>query len=172
MSRVADMPAPATGAAPALRLVGPMLIWLAVMAVGAVAALFAVGEFETVGKVAVALSLPALLSLLIAPALDRFWAQIVLLTLWTGFAVVASLLGGFFPVAILFVCVPALAMLFTRERVAEAMVLAALALLATFLSIGFVDAGQIPLSEAARGFIGILGTAGALGLLLAAMIAG
>lgn len=154
------------------RLLGPMLIWLGVILAGAAAVIFATGDFAPVSKIAVGLAVPALMSLLLTPALHRAWTQIVLLGLWTGFAVVATLIGGLFPVAITFLCIPALAMLFTRERVIEALVLAVLALIATWLSLGMSEAAASPLSEAGAGIVAMLGTAGTLALIVAAMISG
>lgn len=165
MSRVADM-----SLGP--RLMGPMLIWLAVMAAGTAAALFATGNIDPVAKIAVGLAVPALLSLLLMPALHRTWSQVVLLALWTGFAVVSTLIGGLFPLAITFLCIPAIAMLFTRERVVEALILAVLALIATFLSLSLVGLGESPLSDTGIGLLAMLGTAGTLALTIAAMIAG
>lgn len=182
MSRVADsstppVPGPSARLAPVvspLRLIGPLLIWLVVMVAGAATAWFATGTFDPVGKVAVALAIPALVSMLLAPVLHRIWAQIVLLTLWTGFAIVTTLVAGLFPAAALFIAIPALAMLFTRERVAEATVLAAIAFVAAFciLAFGLVDLGDVPVTEEARDFAGLLAGGGTLGLLLASMIAG
>ncbi|MEM7728465.1 MAG: HAMP domain-containing sensor histidine kinase [Pseudomonadota bacterium] len=165
MSRAADM-----SLGP--RLMGPMLIWLTVMAAGAAVAIYATGAVDPVGKLAVGLALPALLSLMLLPALHRTWSQVVLLALWTGFAVVVTLVGGLFPLAITFLCIPAIAMLFTRERVVEALVLASLALIATLLSLTLAQLGDSPLSESGVGILAMLGTAGTLALLVASMIAG
>jgi cell cycle sensor histidine kinase DivJ len=165
MSRVADM-----SLGP--RLMGPMLIWLVVMIAGAVVTIYLTGALNPAGLIALGLSVPALLSLLMIPVLHRTWAQIVLLAVWTGFAVMATLLGGFVPVAITFLCIPAIAMMFTRERVVEALVLAVLALAMTALARAWVDLGDTPLSEAAMTMLAMLGTAGTLALLVAAMIAG
>ncbi|WP_298918873.1 HAMP domain-containing sensor histidine kinase [uncultured Algimonas sp.] len=165
MNRVADM-----SLGP--RLMGPMLIWLVVMIAGAAVAIYATGAVDPIGKIAVGLALPALLSLLLMPALHRTWSQVVLLSLWTGFAVMVTLIGGLFPIAITFLCIPAIAMLFTRERVVEALVLAALALIATLLSLTLMDFDGSPLAESAVGVLAVLGTAGTLALTVASMIAG
>ncbi|MGJ8560169.1 MAG: sensor histidine kinase [Litorimonas sp.] len=165
MSQVANI-------SPKPRLVGPMLIWLVVIMAGAAVAMFATGAVEPFGKVAVSLAIPALISLLLLPALHQTWSQVVLLALWTGFAVTATLLGGLSQLAITFLCIPAIAMLFTRERVIEALVLAALGLIATLLSMSLIGLGGSPLSESGTDFLIMLGTAGTLSLIIATMIAG
>lgn len=165
MSQVANM-------SPRPRLLGPMLIWLVVIMAGAAAAIFATGAIDPIGKIAVSLAIPALISLLLLPALHQTWSQVLLLALWTGFAVTATLLGGLSPLAITFLCIPAIAMLFSRERVVEAMVLAALALIATLLSMSLIGLGDSPLSESGTEFLVMLGTAGTLSLIIATMIAG
>lgn len=164
MSQVANM-------SPKPRLMGPMLIWLVVIMAGAAVAIFATGAVEPFGKVAVSLAIPALISLLLLPALHQTWSQVVLLALWTGFAVTATLLGGLSSLAITFLCIPAIAMLFTRERVIEALVLATLALIATLLSMSLIGLGASPLSESSTDFLIMLGTAGTLSLIIATMIA-
>ena len=154
------------------RLIGPMLIWLAVMVAGAAVAIFATGNIDLVAKMALCLTIPAILSLLLMPALHRTWSQIILLALWTGFAIIATLIGGLFPLAITFLCIPAVAMLFTREQLVEALMLAVLALVATFLSLSLTGLGDSPLSDAGIGLLAMLGTAGTLALTIAAMISG
>ena len=165
MSQVADM-----SLGP--RLIGPMLIWLTVMVTGAAVAIFATGNIDLVAKMALCLTIPAILSLLLMPALHRTWSQIILLALWTGFAIIATLIGGLFPLAITFLCIPAIAMLFTREQLVEALMLAVLALVATFLSLSLTGLGDSPLSDAGIGLLAMLGTAGTLALTIAAMISG
>lgn len=165
MSQVANI-------SPKPRLMGPMLIWLVVIMAGAAVAIFATGAIDPIGKVALSLAVPALISLLLLPALQHAWSQILLLAIWTGFAVTATLLGGLSQLAITFLCIPAIAMLFTRERVVEALVLAALALIATLLSMSLIGLGASPLSESGTDFLVMLGTAGTLSLIIATMIAG
>ncbi|MEL6686965.1 MAG: HAMP domain-containing sensor histidine kinase [Pseudomonadota bacterium] len=154
------------------RLLGPMLIWLVVMIAGAVVAALATGDISPVGQISLGLAIPAVLSLLLLPALHKTWSQVVLLALWTGFAVVVTLIGGIFPIGITFLTIPALAMLFTKERVLEALVLAVLALIATMLALALVELGDAPISESSLGLLAMLVTAGTLALTVAAMIAG
>ncbi|MEM9600765.1 MAG: HAMP domain-containing sensor histidine kinase [Pseudomonadota bacterium] len=155
-----------------MRLLGPMLIWLVVMVAGAVTGWLAGDGALAIGKAAIGLMIPALLSLLLIPFLHRFWAQIVLIAIWTGFCVMVTLVGGLWPVGIVFLSIPAIAMIFTKDRVVEALILAMVALIATFLALGLVDLGTSPLSETQRFYVGILGFVGTIALTVTAMIAG
>lgn len=155
-----------------LRLLGPMLIWIVVMVAGAGAGWLAGDGAIAIAKAAIGLMLPALISLALTPVLHRFWAQIILIGVWTGFAVLVTLIGGLWPVGVVFLCIPAIAMVFTKDRVVEAIILSALALIATFLALGLVDLGGSPLSDTQRGYVGILGFVGTMALTVMAMIAG
>ena len=70
---------------------------------------------------------PGLLGLVLAPFSDREWVRVGILFAWTALAVTATLAIAFLPMAFLFLCAPAAAVLFKREMVIEAMVLSALA---------------------------------------------
>lgn len=155
-----------------MRLLGPMLIWLVVMIAGAGAGWLAGDGALAMGKVAIGLMVPALLSLLLTPVLHRFWAQIVLIAIWTGFCVMVTLIGGLWPVGVVFLCIPAIGMVFTKDRVIEALILAAIALIAAFLALALVDLGGSPISETQRGYVGTLGFVGTMALTITAMIAG
>ncbi|GLQ21261.1 sensor histidine kinase [Algimonas porphyrae] len=155
-----------------MRLLGPMLIWLVVMIAGAGAGWLAGDGALAMGKVAIGLMVPALLSLLLTPVLHRFWAQIVLIAIWTGFCVMVTLIGGLWPVGVVFLCIPAIAMVFTKDRVIEALILAAIALIAAFLALALVNLGGSPISETQRGYVGTLGFVGTMALTITAMIAG
>lgn len=152
------------------RLVGPMLVWLLVILSGATVA-FLLGGIESVGMIAVGLAIPAVLSLLLLPTIHHFGAQVLLLALWTGFAVIVTLMAGLSQLVISFLCIPAIAMLFNRERVMEALALSVLALLATLFCMSLLNLGPPPMTEAAADFLKILGTAGTLSLIVATMIA-
>ena len=69
---------------------------------------------------------PAVISLLFWPFSDREWAQMLVIFSWIVLAIVACFAIGFAPMAILFLCAPAAAVLFEREKVVEAMVFAAI----------------------------------------------
>jgi len=56
----------------------------------------------------------------------REWVQIILMLSWAALAVLACLTLGFWPMALLFITVPALASLFEREKVLEGTLVASL----------------------------------------------
>ncbi len=70
---------------------------------------------------------PAVLGVLLHPLMHREWAQILVIFAWIALAIAATLAIAFVPMAFLFLCAPAAAALFEREKVIEAMVLSALA---------------------------------------------
>jgi len=102
------------------------LIWLAVLA--------AMLGAETLWPYGLAAAAPALLSLVFAPGTDRDWAQILILLGWLALAITACLAAGFYPMAILFLCVPAAAALFAREKILEGLVIAALSAAGVFMA--------------------------------------
>ncbi len=102
------------------------IIWLAAIAAAALATFFAL-ELDNVWPFAAAAMVPGLVGLVLSPVMDREWAQVTVLFTWIALAVLAVLALAFLPMAILFLCAPAIASLFQRERVVEAMVLSAIA---------------------------------------------
>ncbi len=72
---------------------------------------------------AVAIS-PAIISGVLWPFSNREWAQILVIFSWILLAVIASFAIGFGPVSILFLCALAVAVLFDREKVLEALIMA------------------------------------------------
>lgn len=103
------------------------LLWLVCIAAALLAAGLRQGDVSKLLPLAGVATLPAILSLILSPYLRREWAQIVVIFLWISFAMLACLVFNFFPMALLFLCAPAIAALFEREKVVEAMVLAAIA---------------------------------------------
>ena len=73
-----------------------------------------------------AASIPALLGVFLARIADREWVQLLLMLAWAALALLACLTLGFFPMALLFITIPALASLFEREKVLEGILIAAL----------------------------------------------
>lgn len=102
------------------------LIWLGVIAAAVAAGWFRSLALENIWPLAAVASAPAFLGLLLTPVIHREWAQILVILGWLALAVVAVLAVSFVPMAILFMCAPAAAALFEREKVVEAMVLAAI----------------------------------------------
>ncbi len=146
------------------------LIWLICLA----AALFAAGlrdanisqlmPFALIGAV------PAVLSVMLSPFLRREWAQIIVIFSWLALAILACLAIAFMPMAFLFLCAPAMAALFEREKVIEAMVLAAICAAGLFYvgNMGFQL--NTPFADALPGDWGAkTGIAATIGLLVAAL---
>ena len=102
------------------------LVWLLAVATAAIVASIRGLGLETTGPLALAAAAPAVVTLLLAPALRREWVQLLIIFAWLALAIVACLVIAFIPMAMLFLCAPAAAALFDREKVVEAMVLAAI----------------------------------------------
>jgi len=101
------------------------LVWLAAVLAAAVAAVLRGIDGGVIAPLGFVACLPALFSLAVSPKLDRDWAQLLVILAWLSLAIVACLAIAFVPMAILFLCAPAAAALFEREKVVEAMVLSA-----------------------------------------------
>ena len=102
-------------------------IWLVCIAAALIGAALRSGDINALWPFALIASVPAIASLLLTPFLQREWAQITVIFAWISLAVLACLAMAFFPMAILFLCAPAMAALFEKEKVIETMVVAALA---------------------------------------------
>ncbi len=76
--------------------------------------------------------LPAIISLALWPFSRREWVQMLVIFSWIALAIVACFAIAFVPMAILFLCAPAAAALFEREKVVEAMVFSAVFAAAVF----------------------------------------
>ena len=116
------------------------IIWIAAICAAALATFFAL-QLDNVWPFAAAAMVPGLVGLILSPVMDREWAQVTVLFSWIALAVIAVLALAFLPMAILFLCAPAIASLFQRERVIEAMVLSAVAAGASYYAIYF---GLVP----------------------------
>jgi len=102
------------------------LIWLLAIAAATVAALARGVDIQTIAPLALIATAPAVLSLILTPIMKREWVQLLIIFGWLALAIIACLTIAFIPMAILFLCAPAAAALFDREKVVEAMVLAAI----------------------------------------------
>ena len=69
---------------------------------------------------------PAVIGLLLWPFSRREWVQMLVIFSWIALAIIACFAIAFVPMAVLFLCAPAAAALFEREKVIEAMVFAAI----------------------------------------------
>lgn len=145
-------------------------IWLTAILAAGLATFFAL-EFDSVWPYAAGAMMPGLIGLILSPFMNREWAQVTLLFTWIALAVIAVLAMAFLPMAILFLCVPAVASLFQRERVVEALVLAALAAGASFYVVKFGLGPEFELSEAASRWAEITAPVGTIVFLIGALFA-
>lgn len=104
----------------------PSLIWLAVLLAGLAGAYLRGSSLDTLWPIAAIAAFPAILGILLTPLLRQEWAQIVMIFAWAGLAVLACAAFGFVPMALLFLAVPAIAVLFLKEKVVEALIISAI----------------------------------------------
>jgi len=108
------------------RLVIPSLIWLSALAAAALGAILRGVDLTLIWPLALVGGAPAIISLVLTPGLRKEWVQLLVMFAWLALAIVACLAIGFIPMALLFLCAPAAAALFEKEKVVEALVMAAL----------------------------------------------
>jgi len=103
------------------------IIWLICIAAALFAAMLRNIDLASILPIAGLAAFPAMTSLILTPVLRREWAQMLVIFSWIALAVIACLGLKFVPMAILFLCAPAVAALFEKEKVIESMVFAAIA---------------------------------------------
>ena len=107
-------------------LIMPSLIWLAALAAAFLGAYLKGIDINAIWPMAMIAAMPAIVTLLVSPVLRREWAQLIVIFAWLALAIVACVSIAFIPMAVLFLCAPAAAALFEKEKVVEAMVMAAI----------------------------------------------
>ena len=107
-------------------LIMPSLIWLAAIAAAFLGAYVKGVDAFSIWPLAAVAAAPAIISLIFSPVLRREWAQLVVIFAWLALAIIACISIAFIPMAVLFLCAPAAAALFEKEKVVEAMVMAAI----------------------------------------------
>ena len=107
-------------------LVIPSLIWLSALGAAALAAFLRGLPLESLWSLALVGAVPALLTLLLTPTLNKEWAQLLVLFAWLSLAIIGCVALGFIPMAVLFLCAPAVAALFEKEKVVDALIMASL----------------------------------------------
>jgi cell cycle sensor histidine kinase DivJ len=108
------------------------LIWIAAMAGAAIVAYLNGLSLSGLLPLTFAAITPAVLGLILSPISDREWVRVTLILSWIALAIAASLGISFLPMALLFFCAPAMAALFRREMLIEAMTLSALSAFAVY----------------------------------------
>lgn len=101
------------------------LIWLLTLSAALLAVVLRGMSIIDLWLLAVAGALPALLTLVLIPILHREWAQILVIFGWLALAIFACIAIGFNPMAVLFFAGPAIAALFQKDKVVEALILSA-----------------------------------------------
>ncbi|MGJ8562129.1 MAG: sensor histidine kinase [Alphaproteobacteria bacterium] len=99
------------------------IIWIICIAAAFFGAVLRSSDAAALTPFAVAAVIPAVLGISLWPFIKNEWAQIFVILGWLCLAIVACLAVSFYPMAILFMCAPAAAALFEKEKVVEAMFL-------------------------------------------------
>jgi len=152
-------------------LIMPSLIWLAAITAAFLGAYVKGVDVHVIWPLAIIASVPAIISLMFSPVLRREWAQLIVIFAWLALAIVACISIAFIPMAILFLCAPAAAALFEKEKVVEAMVMAAIfaALLWYAGQQGYIP--QAPTTEAQALWGTQAGIIATIGLMITTMFA-
>jgi len=107
-------------------LIMPSLIWLAAIGAAFLGAYVKGVDMMSIWPLTAVAVAPAIISLVFSPVLRREWAQLIVIFAWLALAIIACISIAFFPMALLFLCAPAAAAFFEKEKVVEAMVMAAI----------------------------------------------
>ena len=107
-----------------LPLVG--FLWLTALLAALVAGFAREIPPMTLLPLAAVASVPAILGFFLWPFARKEWAQMSVVFAWIALAIIACFAISFVPMAILFFCAPAVAAIFDREKVIEAMILSAI----------------------------------------------
>lgn len=102
------------------------LLWCFALLAAFAAAISKGGSASALLPFAGAALVPAVIGILLWPFSDREWVQMLVIFSWIVLAIVSCFAVGFVPMAILFLCAPAVSVFFEREKVVEAMVFAAI----------------------------------------------
>ncbi len=104
----------------------PSLVWLLALGAALVAVALRGSDILPLLPIFAVAAIPGLLGVLFAWTAHREWVQILLMLSWATLALLACVTLGFWPMALLFITVPALAALFEREKVLEGILISIL----------------------------------------------
>lgn len=104
----------------------PSVVWLLALGAALFAILLRGADILTLLPIFAVATIPAVLGICLARFTGREWAQLLLMLSWAALALLGCLTLGFFPMALLFITIPALASLFEREKVLEGVLIAVL----------------------------------------------
>lgn len=113
-------------------LLGAGFVWVIALMAALGGAFFAGSQVGGLIPYTVAAVMPVMLMAGLWPFLDREWAQMLVIFGWLALAIAACVAVAFVPMAVLFLCAPAAAALFEKEKVVEAMFLSALFAIAIY----------------------------------------
>ncbi len=138
------------------------LIWLICISAAFGAAFLRNIDVEALLPYALGACVPAVFTLLLWPLIRREGVQILIVLAWLSLAIMASLAVGLIPMVVMFMCAPAAAAMFEKEKVIEAMFLAVVfAALIYYAGVrGFIPQEPIatPLQSDWAKTVGIIGT--------------
>ncbi len=150
----------------------PNLVWIFALVAAVVAASLRGFDSLTLLPIAAIAAIPALIGVLLSPVIQREWAQILLMLSWAGLALMACILFGLVPMGLLFITVPAIAMLFFKEKFVEGLIIAVLIMAIVFFA---GRAGSLPdvdlIDSGLSTWVKQTGLAALLAFTLAAMFA-
>lgn len=112
---------------------------------------------------------PAVIGLALWPFSNREWVQMFVIFSWLLLAILACFAIGFVPMAILFLCAPAVAVVFAREKVLEAIVFAAVFAAGVFYFGKFGFAPDTIVSASQANWAGLAGIMATIAFMLGAM---
>jgi len=148
------------------------LIWLVCIAAALIGAGLRNSDVFHLVPIAGLAAIPAVLSLILSPVLEREWAKIIVLFCWLALAIIGCLAFSFMPMAFLFLSVPAIAAVFDREKVIEAMVLSGVVAAGLFYFSRRGEFADLVLASGAQMSWGTTtGIAATIGLIIAALYA-
>ena len=148
----------------------PHLVWIFALIATLLVGVYQGLDANEILPITGAAMAPAVIGLVLGPVMHREWAQIVLILSWAALALLACITLGFVPMALLFLSLPAAAMLFYREKFLESLIIAALigGIVFFALRLGYVT--QTKLIEAdLRQWTKLSGLAALLSFMLSAM---
>lgn len=152
-----------------LRLV--CVIWLVAVCASLIASVIKGGaDLSLLFGLAIALA-PAALSFALSPISDKEWVRVLIVMSWVALAVAACLAISFMPMAFLFLCAPAAAVLFKSEMVVEAMILSALSAGAVYCLSLWGMSGSVTVSQDSRAWATATAPAVTIVFMIGAMFA-
>jgi len=148
------------------------LFWLVCIIAALIGAALRNGAVIDLLPLAGLAAVPAFASLILSPVIRRDWAKIIILFLWLSLAIMACLVFGFVPMAFLFLCAPAMAALFDREKVVEALILSGATAAGLYFFVQRGEFGDLSLVDGAQINWGVkTGIAATIALLIGSLYA-